>query len=140
MAERGVHAVVVLRRDELERILTPQSCVAMPRLHWRRVIQFAGAEMALAVRGAELSIRERLERFGNAEAHELLAVKFLQGNPTHERMRRIEQGPDHVVVRILEAFVVEAHAEGDRAEDLDVGSRFTGGGQRRTSELQIIMS
>ena len=55
-------------------------------------------------------------------------------------MLGIEQRTDHIVFRIAEAGILEAQAPGQGAEDIDIGFGLTGGRQRRTGQLQVIVT
>src|SRR5206468_3038431 len=47
MSESGIHAVIVLGRNHLERIFPPNRLVAMARFHRRRVVEIRRTEVAL---------------------------------------------------------------------------------------------
>src|ERR1019366_7895589 len=97
-------------------------------------------EMALAVRRAESSRGERKVWLGQTQPHAPLAVELFQRDAGYEGMRGIEQRPNHVVFRFAEAGVVEAHARGQKTEDLDIRFLLTGRGERGPRKLQIVMA
>src|ERR1022692_1671587 len=97
----------------------------MAALRRRLVIQRLRVEVALAAGRAEVALGEGQERrsvWRDVEAHGMLPLQPFQRNVLEERVRRIQQRADHVVVGIREAGVTEAHAPGQQAEDLDVRS------------------
>src|SRR5690349_6091127 len=112
----------------------------MPRFDRRDVVQLGRPEMALPVGCPEAAVGERLERLGQPQPYEAFPIELLQRNPVYERMRRIEQRPDHVVFRLPETRIVESHPKRDRAEDLDVRLRLAGWRKRGTGELQVIVT
>ena len=69
----------------------------------------------------------------------MAAMLGIERDVLEERVRRIEQGADHVVVGIGEARVREAHAAGQQAEDLDVALSFAGRCERGPRQLEVIV-
>src|SRR5665213_1174111 len=123
IAEGRVHTVVVLGRDQLQRVLAAQRLVTEARFHRRSVFQALRAEFTFAGWRAELAMSEGQERgiFGCGagsyiETHEVLAIQTLQRDPVEEWMPRAQERPDHVVFWVAEAGVVETHPQRERAE------------------------
>src|SRR5205085_11188174 len=57
-----------------------------------------------------------------------------------EWMIGIEKSLDHLVFGIAEAGIVEAHALGKLAENIDIGFGFAGGREDGPRELEVIMA
>src|SRR5579862_6403745 len=87
-----------------------------------------------------LPFGEWQEWVGNLQADKVLTIQLVERDSFDEWMIRIEQRPDHVVFRLAETRIVKAQPLGQEPEDLDIRFGLTGRGQRRTSQLQIIMS
>src|ERR1019366_9146519 len=102
----------------------------MAALRRRLVSRRLRGEVALAAGCAEVALGEGQERrsvWRDVEAHGMLPLQPFQRNVLEERVRRIQQRADHVVVGIREAGVTESHAPGQQAEDLDVALSFPRG-------------
>src|SRR5205807_8680025 len=136
-------AVVVLGRNQFQRVFAAQLLVAVARFYGRRVAQGFGMEMALAIGGAETASGEGQERravfgaiFGQAEADEMLAIQLFERDSFDKGMRRIEQRANRLVIGIAQARVVKTHPLGQQAEDL--ASRFGFAGLPQTGARELL--
>src|SRR6185295_19531287 len=91
IAEGRVHAVVVLGRNQLQRILASEGIVAEPGFHRWRVVEAFRAEFAFARGRAESTFRERQERRWQVQPYEMLALQTLQRDSLQKRMIGVQQ-------------------------------------------------
>ena len=101
------------------------------------------AEFAFARGCSEAALREGQERLAWSGAT-LSRTKCSRSRrssviPSRNGCPEPKQRPDHVVFGVAETGVVEAHAQRQRAENLDVRARLAGSRQRRPRQWQIVM-